>query len=146
MKTKKGFTLIELLVVIAIIGVLSGIVLVSLGGARQSARDARRQADMRAINSAMELYYNDNGKYVQSATVPTAIEPGLATAPKDPQGASYGWVDNSAAGTNTDQSYCFYATLEKKSATAGIEFYYVSDTKGVREIDAASGPVVTPCN
>lgn len=59
----KGFTLIELLVVIAIIGILSAVVLVSLNSARQKSRDARRLSDIRQIQTAMELYYNDNGAY-----------------------------------------------------------------------------------
>ncbi len=60
---KKGFTLIELLIVIAIIGILASILLVSLGGARAAARDARRIADLRQVQGALELYYNKCGKY-----------------------------------------------------------------------------------
>jgi prepilin-type N-terminal cleavage/methylation domain-containing protein len=68
-KNQKGFTLIELLVVIAIIGILSSIVLVSLNTAREKARDAKRQADMRGINTANVLYSDGgNGAAVAEAT------------------------------------------------------------------------------
>ena len=63
MKTQKGFTLIELLVVISIIGLLASVVLVSLQSARKKARTAKRVSDMRQIQTALELYYNDNGSY-----------------------------------------------------------------------------------
>lgn len=63
MKLRKGFTLIELLVVVAIIGVLATIVLGSLSDARARARDARRHADIRAIQNQLEIYYLDNGQY-----------------------------------------------------------------------------------
>lgn len=53
-----GFTLIELLVVIAIIGVLASIVLASLNSARQKSRDARRIADIKQVQLALELYYD----------------------------------------------------------------------------------------
>lgn len=58
-----GFTLIELLVVIAIIGVLSTIVLASLKSARERARDANRLSDLKQIETALSLYYNDYGYF-----------------------------------------------------------------------------------
>ncbi len=59
----KGFTLIELLVVISIIGLLASVVLTNVNAARGKARDARRLADLKQIQNAMALYYDDNGSY-----------------------------------------------------------------------------------
>jgi len=60
---KKGFTLIELLVVIAIIGLLSTLAVVALGQARVKARDSKRLADLKQLQTALELYYTDNNAY-----------------------------------------------------------------------------------
>lgn len=60
---KKGFTLIELLVVVAIIGVLASVVLASLNTTRSKARDAKRITELKQIQTALELYYNDYGAY-----------------------------------------------------------------------------------
>ena len=65
---KKGFTLIELLVVIAIIGLLATLSAAALGGARAKARDSRRVADVKQMQTALELFFNDKGRY------PTASE------------------------------------------------------------------------
>ncbi len=62
---KKGFTLIELLVVIAIIGILATLAVVSLQNARKNARDAKRIADVRQVQTALELYFNDWQEYPQ---------------------------------------------------------------------------------
>jgi type II secretion system protein G len=60
---KNGFTLIELLVVIAIIGLLASIIFASLNKTRMKARNSRRLSDMRQIQLALELYYDEKGQY-----------------------------------------------------------------------------------
>ncbi|MEA3463593.1 MAG: type II secretion system protein [Patescibacteria group bacterium] len=62
-ESKKGFTLIELLVVISIIGFLATLAVVALNNAREKARDARRMADMKQIQLALDLYYDDYNEY-----------------------------------------------------------------------------------
>ena len=62
-KIVKGFTLIELLVVIALIGVLSTLVLANLNSARERSRDVQRKSDLRSIQTALRLYFNDMGTY-----------------------------------------------------------------------------------
>ncbi|HJY98633.1 MAG TPA: type II secretion system protein [Patescibacteria group bacterium] len=62
----KAFTLIELLVVISIIGVLIGLSIFGIEGARKSSRDARRKADLELIRSGLEIYRSDCDKYPAS--------------------------------------------------------------------------------
>ena len=123
--TSAGFTLIELLVVIAIIGLLASIILVSLNGARKKSRDARRQADLKQLQTTLELYANDNnGTYPTSAGAAGAagvdftsanvagLAPTFISAiPTDPLSSSgyYKYKTNSAT---VATSYCIGATLE----------------------------------
>lgn len=58
-----AFTLIELLVVISIIGILIGLSLIGLQGARESSRDARRKVDLETVRSAIEIYKSDCNLY-----------------------------------------------------------------------------------
>lgn len=80
-RSHKGFTLIELLVVIAIIGVLSVIVLASLSVARGRARDAKVRSDLHQIQTALQLYYNQNGSYPSNPTPGTGSLASVALVP-----------------------------------------------------------------
>ena len=152
LNNKKGFTLV---VVIAIIGTLSGIVLVSLGGARAKARDAVRQSDMRQIVTAQELYYADNEKYLTDSGAGDGV-PAISTYLQgidDPLAptAHYTWTDNTAALNCTnddydaavDQWFCTYATLEEDSATSGNSIYFVSTHVGSKKLDLGAAPATS---
>ncbi|MFH0815139.1 MAG: type II secretion system protein [Candidatus Falkowbacteria bacterium] len=60
---KDGFSLVELIVVIAIVAILSTLVLFSLTGVREKARDAKRLSDMESLRQAMELVNDSFGNY-----------------------------------------------------------------------------------
>ncbi len=62
-KFQTGFTLIELLVVISIIGLLASIVLVSLSGARNRAKDARVMGDMAQLRNIAEVFQGNQATY-----------------------------------------------------------------------------------
>ncbi len=147
-KKDKGFTLIELLVVIAVIGLLASIVLVAVGPARAKARDARRQSDVRQVNLAMEMCYDDAGcnaaeKYIN--TVAGAAKDNeigdYLTVPTDPldneDGQRYMWTDN---GTD-DQYYCFYVKLEAPATST----WSCASQKGVDAKVYAGPPVNSDC-
>lgn len=57
---QKGFTLIELLVVVAIIGILSTVVLASLGNARTRANISKVKAQLSQVGASMTLYLDAN--------------------------------------------------------------------------------------
>lgn len=102
-KHKKGFTLIELLVVVSILGLISSIIMMSIGGVRAKANDAKRKVDLQSINKAIVLFYEDRGYYPNPGgnwcssdqscwnTLQAELSPYIGSLPKDPvnQSSSY---------------------------------------------------------
>ncbi len=141
-KRKNGFTLIELLVVIAIVSLMSSIVFASLNSARGKSRDAKRKAELRQIQIALEFYYDSHGGYPGSACVPPntpttwdiprslAAEPKmtqlLSTMPRDPRTPNstsyneqylyFSSVPTCTGNNASAQNYALYATLEDQTS------------------------------
>jgi prepilin-type N-terminal cleavage/methylation domain-containing protein len=63
---KRGFTLIELLVVVSIISLLSSVVIASLAEARERARWAAFDEELRQIVTAINLHRTDTGQWPTS--------------------------------------------------------------------------------
>lgn len=94
-----GFTLIELLVVIAIIGLLSTLAVVALNNARMKSRDAKRVSDIKQMQTALELYYNDANAYPASplgASIYSGSVTYMVSVPSNPAPVTDG---NCASGT-----------------------------------------------
>jgi prepilin-type N-terminal cleavage/methylation domain-containing protein len=120
----KGFTLIELLVVIAIIGLLSTLSVVALSSARQKARNAKRVADIKQVQTALELYYNDASSY--PATISFGGTGQIATS-----GTVYmAIVPTNAAPYNDGSCPNSNYTYNRDTATSYSIVYCISDSTG----------------
>ena len=139
-KTIKGFTLVELLVVIAIIGILAAIVLVSLTGATDRAKDARITADLSQVRSKAVLFYADKTSYASTCAGDTLDD--SDTELKTIENDIMAQLGSTATTTDTKcystgAAYCAAARL----ITTGKGWFCV-DSTGV----AGSGYASTSCD
>ena len=95
-----GFTLIELMIVIAILGLMAYMVAPRLMGVMGKAKPKIAQADIKSLETALDLFYLDVGRYPTEEegmkvlyqkpdNVPNWSGPYIKKAPKDPWGRDY---------------------------------------------------------
>lgn len=130
---KDGFTLIELMVAISIIAILSTIGVTTYQGIQLKARDSVRKGDLNNLSTALEIYFQKNGKYVvddsngsdltSCQTVPAeskfynSIKNNMSdgSVPTDPVSKqAYCYISQ-----NRGQSYRLFTKLEKCQASGG---------------------------
>ena len=107
----KGFTLIELLVVVSIIGILLGLSVFGLQGARESSRDATRKTNLEMIRSGLEIYNADCDAYPTTLSNPLvgsgspssclASNTYLNSVPSDPVPSTHSYAYSSDGTTYT---------------------------------------------
>lgn len=121
-----GFTLIELLVVVGIIGLISTLAFVNLSSSGAKGRDAKRKSDIKNLQTALELYYDDHQQYPAAPTNTrvssmisgeTDIQPYISPIPADPVNIGSAGYRYNISNVNGRQSYTMLIRMENDTTT-----------------------------
>jgi prepilin-type N-terminal cleavage/methylation domain-containing protein len=129
-----GFTLVELLIVIAIMGVMTTVSVVSFQAQARKGRDARRQAELKQYQAALEVYANSNlNLYVAGSGSASGFcgTLGMSNCPNDPLNS----------GTNT-YTYCASADRTIYKLYTALEMPTTPLTYWVVCSNGSSGAVI----
>ncbi|MBC8404983.1 MAG: type II secretion system protein [Planctomycetes bacterium] len=143
-RRQAGFTIIEMLIVVTILAMLAGVLVPILQEGQSTARDSRRMADLRSVQSALADYYHENGGYPNTSGewfgdatdvggkgyaadgyIPGLVPNFLTALPSDPDSqypnATDGYMFKS---DGTDYKFVLDATPEDEDSFAeGFPFY-----------------------
>ena len=130
---KNGFTLIEILLVVIIIGVIAAIAIPNFNNLSNRNNTAKAQADIRALQVAVENFYLYNSSAYPAAlsSLTTTTPVLLRTIPKDPYSSSgdlYGY--NRSPNT---KYYVIYSVGTTRGGSASV-----SDAGVLTETNGAS--------
>ncbi len=113
----QGFTLIEIIVVVVIIGLLAAVIAPNIFGQVEEARIKKSLSDLRALESALNLYRLDNFNYpstdqgIQALVTKPSGSPEpknwrkggyIPRLPLDPWGSEYQYAYPGASGSEFD--------------------------------------------
>jgi prepilin-type N-terminal cleavage/methylation domain-containing protein len=130
----RAFTLIELLTVVAIIGILAGILVPTIAGARTAANKAKSRAQFAQWTAAFEAFRQEYGTYPQfSASGAQHLVNAIATT--EPGGNHL--FHDVLAGVHRDGSQLSGATTGNPTPALG------QNTRRIRFVNFAEGDFVT---
>ena len=132
-----GFTLVELLIVIAIIAILAALVLAAAGSVQKKGARSRAEAEIAALEAALESFKADNGDYPNnsvpnsSASLVTNLMPTNGgkvyyefkskwlngNTYLDPFGYSYNYIYTNGSPNNGTNNYDLWSTAGNSSDT-----------------------------
>ena len=123
-KNKNGFTIIELVIVISVISLFFILSIIGLNITRRKSRDSKRLNDVKQIQEALDLYFNDKSFYPASLRFDSKL------------GSSYGSM-LCFEGFVIDDSECmtlgktYMPIVPKNPLPRGIEYTYKQLSSGL---------------
>ncbi len=123
---QKGFTLVELLIVVIIIAILAAVLVPQFSGSTDDAKLAALDSTLSNMRTAVDLYYQQHGKYPGAATAAGATCPLGGTAGTGLLNTQQAFIEQltrytNAAGqacTTTDATFKYGPYLKKDAIPA----------------------------
>ena len=113
-RKRSAFTLIELLVVIAIIGIISGLIIVTMSGATSSATEAKRKSNLSGLAKSLMAIKTLTGSYPIQTSVCNVGDPSGCTVLNSALSPDY-YSSSSSIPTDGTGSYYQYLSYDGTS-------------------------------
>ena len=143
-KHTRGFTLVELMLVIALIGILTSIILASIGNARTKGDEVKTKSQLAAIQTAATIYYGSHANSYGSTVTNDCTTAGSFFQDTDSHMAALVDIGTYPQGTTltcnaNDSAYAVSATLSNGA-------WWCVDSLGTAKGESSNiGADVTAC-